>query len=301
MKSFFSKDKIIILIVIFLILGCITFALCNAINHGNKNTDTSLNEENTTMSTEASTMMSTEENTTIQTDENTTMSTTDTTEENEKEYSDVKDIIAKYSKDISNLDTEDLKENEKTTETQEIVLNMKSTIDKHLLSIKQAKEQEQKEKEKLLKEQQEAKAKKEAEKKARQEAAKATKASGTSITSEERDLLERLVEAEAGGEPYEGKLAVATVVMNRVNSSKFPNTVRGVIYQKNQFSPVANGGMNKKASAETKKAVSKVLDEGYRSFSADVVYFLNSDIATSKWIVHNRTFVTTIGNHDFYK
>jgi N-acetylmuramoyl-L-alanine amidase len=284
-KKIFSKDKIIILIVIFLILGCITFALCNAINHGNKNTDTSLNEENTTMSTGGSTMMS----------------TTDTTEENEKEYSDVKDIIAKYSKDISNLDTEDLKENEKTTETQEIVLNMKSTIDKHFLSIKQAKEQKQKEKEKLLKEQQEAKAKKEAEEKARQQAAQATKTSSKSISSEERDLLERLVEAEAGGEPYEGKLAVATVVMNRVNSSKFPNTVRGVIYQKNQFSPVANRGLNRKASAETKKAVRKVVDKGYRSFSADVVYFLNPDIATSKWIIKNRTFVTSVGNHDFYK
>lgn len=286
MKSFFSKDKILKLIVIFLILGCITFALCNAINSGNKNTDTSLSEGNTTMSTGVSTMMS----------------ITDTTGETEKEYSNVEDIISKYStKDISSLNSEDLKENEKTTETQEIVLNMKSSIDKHLLSIKQAKEQEQKEKEKLLKEQQEAKAKKEAEEKARQQAAQATKTSSKSISSEERDLLERLVEAEAGGEPYEGKLAVATVVMNRVNSSKFPNTVRGVIYQKNQFSPVANGGLNRKASAETKKAVRKVVDEGYRSFSADVVYFLNPDIATSKWIIKNRTFVTSIGNHDFYK
>lgn len=141
----------------------------------------------------------------------------------------------------------------------------------------------------------------EAEEKARQQAAQATKTSSKSISSEERDLLERLVEAEAGGEPYEGKLAVATVVMNRVNSSEFPNTVREVIYQKNQFSPVANGGLNRKASAETKKAVRKVVDEGYRSFSADVVYFLNPDIAASKWIVKNRTFVTTIGNHDFYE
>lgn len=93
-----------------------------------------------------------------------------------------------------------------------------------------------------------------------------------------------MVEAEACGEPYEGKLAVATVVINRVNSKNFPNTIHGVIYQKNQFSPVANGSINRKASAESKRAVRQVIDEGYRSFGADVVYFLNPDIAASKWI-----------------
>lgn len=114
-------------------------------------------------------------------------------------------------------------------------------------------------------------------------------------------MLERLVEAEAGGEPYEGKLAVATVVINRLNSKEFPNTIHGAIYQKNQFSPVANGSINCKASAESKRAVRQVVDEGYRSFGPEVVYFLNPDIATSEWIINNRTFVKAIGNHHFYK
>lgn len=63
----------------------------------------------------------------------------------EKKYSDVEDIISKYSpEDISTLNTEELNKNEETTETQKIALNMKSSINKHLLSIKQAKEQKEK-------------------------------------------------------------------------------------------------------------------------------------------------------------
>lgn len=264
MNNFLLKDKFYKLTVVFLILGCITFALGNAILKNNKNSAL-INKENATMSIHNA----------------------------EKKYSDVEDIISKYSpEDISTLNTEELNKNEETTETQKIALNMKSSIDKHLLSIKQAKEQ--KEKEKILRAQQEAK-------KNASKSSQPIKTASANISFYERDLLERLVEAEACGEPYEGKLAVATVVINRVNSKNFPNTIHGVIYQKNQFSPVANGSINRKASAESKRAVRQVIDEGYRSFGADVVYFLNPDIATSKWIIKNRTFVTVIGNHHFYK
>lgn len=231
--------------------------------------------------------------------------TTQTLIDKGKVYSDVKEVIEKYSpEDVTTLNTNEETKEEKLTETKEIALNMKSSVDKHLLSVKQAKEQKEKEKQEALRKQREAeeKAKKESEvKKARNATSQPTKAGGMSITAYERDLLERLVEAEAGGEPYEGKLAVATVVINRVKSSQFPNSIHGVIYQKNQFSPVANGAINRKASADSKKAVRQVIDEGYRSFGSDVVYFLSPKIATSKWIINNRTFVKAIGNHHFYK
>ena len=61
------------------------------------------------------------------------------------------------------------------------------------------------------------------------------------FTEEDRKLLANIIYCEAGGEPYEGKVAVGAVVINRVLSNRFPDTVSGVIYQKNQFSPVASG------------------------------------------------------------
>lgn len=236
--------------------------------------------------------------------------------ESDTTYACAENVIKKFSIDVEKIDETKAKTSpEETTEVNEIMLSMKSNIDEHLSSVKKAKEQKEKEKQEMLKRQEEEK-KKEAEEKAKKETTKkpqkknntpsrsqkATKAAGgIKITAAERDLLERLVEAEASGEPYEGKLAVATVVINRLNSKQFPNTIKGVIYQKNQFSPVSNGNINRKASADSKKAVRQVVDEGYRSFSPEVVYFLNPKIATSKWIIRNRTYVTTIGNHAFYK
>jgi len=237
--------------------------------------------------------------------------------ESQEQYASVEDVKKIYSIDIENMGesqttTFSATDTEETTEKNKIVLNMKSSVDEHLLSVKKAKEQQEKERQEALQRQAEEKAKKEAEEKARKEAqqkkkssssknSKPAKVGSTKISSHERDLLERLVEAEAGGEPYEGKLAVATVVMNRVNSSQFPNSIHSVIHQKNQFSPVANGSIKKKASSDSKRAVKQVIDEGYRSFGPEVVYFLNPKIATNKWIIRNRTYVTTIGNHAFYK
>lgn len=222
----------------------------------------------------------------------------------EKEYASVKDIMEKYTIDIEDIN--ELKETsskEEQTKTHEILLNMKSSVDEHLLEVKKAKEQKEKEQQEILKGQTAKKTNKTQtqSKKTVNSSSKPRKAKPIKISNYERDLLERLVEAEAGGEPYAGKLAVATVVINRLNSKDFPNTIRGVIYQKNQFTPVANGAINKKASAESKRAVRQVVDEGYRSFGPEVCYFLNPRIATSKWIIRNCTFVVRIGNHDFYK
>jgi len=120
------------------------------------------------------------------------------------------------------------------------------------------------------------------------------------LSSREKELLSRLVEAEAKGETYEGKVAVATVVLNRVESSQFPNTVTDVIYQvvgsAYAFSPVQNGEINKPASEESKQAVEEALTRNDRL--ADSIYFYNPDIATDDWI-RSRTIVKTIGNHVF--
>ncbi|MEB6548654.1 cell wall hydrolase [Heyndrickxia sporothermodurans] len=123
-----------------------------------------------------------------------------------------------------------------------------------------------------------------------------------SISANEKDLLARLVEAEAKGESYEGKVAVATVVLNRVDSPNFPDTVTSVIKQvvghAYAFSPVQNGAINKPASSEAKQAVKQALTRKNRLHGS--VYFYNPKIATDKWI-QSRKVVTTIGNHVFLK
>ena len=123
-----------------------------------------------------------------------------------------------------------------------------------------------------------------------------------SISNEEKDLMARLVEAEAKGEPYEGKLAVATVVLNRVDSPQFPDTVTGVIKQVvghcYAFTPVQNGEINNQASDESKRAVEEALTRKDRLNNS--LYFYNPEIATDDWI-ESRTVVKTIGNHVFAK
>ncbi|MBB6447415.1 cell wall hydrolase [Bacillus benzoevorans] len=121
-----------------------------------------------------------------------------------------------------------------------------------------------------------------------------------SISNEEKDLLARIVEAEAKGESYEGKVAVATVVLNRVESPEFPNSITEVIYQvvgkSYAFSPVQNGEINKPASEESIRAAEEALTRTNRLNEA--VFFYNPEIATDNWIL-SRTIVETIGNHVF--
>jgi N-acetylmuramoyl-L-alanine amidase len=121
-----------------------------------------------------------------------------------------------------------------------------------------------------------------------------------SISGEEKELLARLVEAEAKGEPYEGKLAVATVVLNRVESPQFPNTVTEVINEvvghAYAFTPVQNGAINNLASAESTQAVEEALKR--EDTLNDSIFFYNPKIATDQWI-RSRQIVETIGNHVF--
>lgn len=116
------------------------------------------------------------------------------------------------------------------------------------------------------------------------------------IKEEEKKLLARLVQAEAEGEPFEGKVAVADVVLNRVEHEQFPDTIKDVIYQKNAFEPVQNGSINEPASNEAVKAVEEALID--QDKNEELLYFYNPETATSDWIF-SREVVKKIGNHSF--
>ncbi|RBP95425.1 N-acetylmuramoyl-L-alanine amidase [Cytobacillus firmus] len=116
------------------------------------------------------------------------------------------------------------------------------------------------------------------------------------IQEEEKKLLARLVQAEAEGEPFEGKVAVADVVLNRVEHEQFPDTVKDVIYQKNAFEPVQNGSINEPASNEAVQAVETALVD--KEQNEELLYFYNPETATSQWIF-SREVVKKIGNHAF--
>lgn len=127
---------------------------------------------------------------------------------------------------------------------------------------------------------------------------------GTSTTAAtELYWLSRIVHAEAEAEPYEGKVAVGNVVMNRVNSSAFPNTIKGVIFEyfQNipQFSPVADGTIYNTPSAASIQAAKAALAGQNQVGTA--TYFFNPDKSAAKWIVDNKTYVKRIGDHVFYK
>ncbi|QNF29247.1 cell wall hydrolase [Metabacillus sp. KUDC1714] len=122
------------------------------------------------------------------------------------------------------------------------------------------------------------------------------------ITAAEKDLLARLVHAEAKGESYAGKVAVASVVLNRVDSELFPNDIKSVIHQKDQgyyaFSPVQDGAINEPADAKSKEAVQEAL--AFRGMGNHSLYFYNPKTAKSTWIT-SREVTVRIGNHVFAK
>lgn len=120
-----------------------------------------------------------------------------------------------------------------------------------------------------------------------------------SYSDYEIDLLARLVRAEAQIEPFEGKIAVACVVLNRLKSSHFPKTIKEVIYQRGQFQPVSNGEINKPADSESTAAVKAALTEK-RNMAHESLFFYNPAIATSHWLA-SRATTLVIGQHVFKK
>jgi len=122
----------------------------------------------------------------------------------------------------------------------------------------------------------------------------------TNSRNNESELLARIVHAEAKGEPYIGQVAVAAVILNRIDSPDFPNTLAGVIYQPGAFEPVMNGTINQDVpkDASARKAAQEALN-GYDP-TGGCLYFFNPQTATSKWI-WSKPIVKTIGKHTFAK
>ena len=112
------------------------------------------------------------------------------------------------------------------------------------------------------------------------------------------NLLARAIYGEARGEPYTGQVAVGAVIMNRVRSSKFPNTIAGVIYQSGAFDAVSDGQINLTPDATAKKAAQDALNGWDPSYGA--IYYFNPSTATNKWI-WSRPMTVTIGKHRFCK
>ena len=110
--------------------------------------------------------------------------------------------------------------------------------------------------------------------------------------------LSRIIYAESGNQPLDGKIAVGNVVLNRVASPRFPNSVYEVIFQRNQFTPAANGSINRTPSAESVVAAKLCLDGANTVGSA--LYFVNPTVAPGSWASRNRPYVATIGAHAFY-
>jgi len=121
------------------------------------------------------------------------------------------------------------------------------------------------------------------------------------FTNDDIFWLGRIIESEAMGEPLEGKIAVGNVVLNRVKSADYPNTIYGVIFDDNngvQFQPVSNGTIYNNPSYESIIAAKYSLQG--EDIVGDSLYFLNIATATSSWIYDNRTYYKTVGNHSFY-
>lgn len=120
--------------------------------------------------------------------------------------------------------------------------------------------------------------------------------SKNNVSSANLDLLAKCVYAEARGEPYTGQVAIAAVVLNRVKSSSFPNTVSGVIYQKNAFTCVSDGQINLTPNASAYSAAKDALN-GWDPTNG-CLYYYNPATATSKWIWSLKVELK-IGKHSF--
>lgn len=118
----------------------------------------------------------------------------------------------------------------------------------------------------------------------------------SSISSSDLNLLARCVYAEARGEPYTGQVAVAAVVLNRVKSASFPNTISGVIYQPYAFTAVDDGQINLTPNSTAYKAAQDALNGWDPTYGC--LYYYNPATATSSWIWSRKT-VVTIGKHVF--
>lgn len=125
---------------------------------------------------------------------------------------------------------------------------------------------------------------------------------GGNFTAADLELLARLVRAEAEGEPYEGQVAVAAAVLNRVQDPRYPGSVAGVIYQvvngRYQFCPVSDGRINLPSTTSSRRAVQDALNGWDPTHGA--IGFYNPVTASNSWVRQQQT-TAVIGNHIFYK
>ena len=122
--------------------------------------------------------------------------------------------------------------------------------------------------------------------------------SSSNVSSSNLNLLSRVVYGEARGESYTGQVAVAAVVLNRVKSSSFPNTISGVVYQSGAFDCVSDGQINLTPNETAKRAAQDALNGWDPTYGA--IYYFNPATATNKWI-WSRPMTVTIGKHRFCK
>ena len=122
----------------------------------------------------------------------------------------------------------------------------------------------------------------------------------SSSSASDLQLMARAINGEARGEPYEGQVAVGAVILNRVKSSQFPNTIAGVIYQSGAFTAVADGQIN--APIDENSTVYKAAQDAMNGWdpTGGCIYYFNPSTATNKWI-WSRPVVKTIGKHRFCK
>ena len=118
----------------------------------------------------------------------------------------------------------------------------------------------------------------------------------SNTSNSDLNLLARAVYGEARGEPYTGQVAVAAVILNRVKSSKFPNSISGVIYQSGAFTCVSDGQINLSPNQSAYNAARDALN-GWDPTNG-CLYYYNPATATSKWI-WGLTVVVKIGRHNF--
>ncbi len=121
-------------------------------------------------------------------------------------------------------------------------------------------------------------------------------ANSMGLSENEIKIMANAVYGESRGEPFEGQVAVAAVILNRVKSPSFPNTPSGVIFQPGAFTAVADGQIYLEPNAQAKKAVEQAMN-GWDP-SGGCLYYFNPKTATSKWI-WTRPQVKTIGQHIF--
>lgn len=120
------------------------------------------------------------------------------------------------------------------------------------------------------------------------------------LSKEDYDLLASVVYAESQGEPFEGKIGVASVILNRLGHPLFPKSIKDVIFQKNAFSCVINGHLDIKPDIEAYRAVDEALKG--KDPTNDAVFFYNPVTANSSWIKNTaKEIQVIIGNHVFFK